>query len=241
MKKTSPVRTCSGWTVALLSAVALLPARSLPVPGAELAGERTGPPASAPTVQASAGLLNDWLRAQAPALDAWDLGGQFRLRFELKENGGVYPNFDFRRAGVDNDNAYLLLREKAHVGYAPWSWFSVLAEGRDSSAIGDERHPSPEADQVDLYQAFIQLGDPKQFALTAKIGRQELMYGDERLVGNADWNNVPRSFDAAKLRFENQNLWVDAFAALVVVPVPHQFNEDNSHDWFSGSMLRVPP
>jgi len=182
----------------------------------------------------SQGLLNDCLRTQSETFGDWDLGGQVRVRYELKENGGINPNFDFRRAGVDNDNAYLLLREKLHLGYAPCSWFGLFAEGRDSSAIGDERHPSPDADQVDLYQAFIRVGDPKQFPLTAKIGRQELIYGDERLVGNADWNNVPRSFDAAKLRFENPNLWVDAFAGLVVVPVPHQFNEDNNHDWFSG-------
>ncbi len=182
----------------------------------------------------SQGLLNDCLRTQSETFGDWDLGGQVRVRYEIKENGGIYPNFDFRRAGVDNDNAYLLLREKLHLGYAPCSWFGLFAEGRDNSAIGDERHPSPDADQVDLYQAFIRVGDPKQFPLTAKIGRQELIYGDERLVGNADWNNVPRSFDAAKLRFENPNLWVDAFAGLVVVPVPHQFNEDNNHDWFSG-------
>ncbi len=136
----------------------------------------------------SQGLLNDCLRTQSETFGDWDLGGQVRVRYEIKENGGIYPNFDFRRAGVDNDNAYLLLREKLHLGYAPCSWFGLFAEGRDNSAIGDERHPSPDADQVDLYQAFIRVGDPKQFPLTAKIGRQELIYGDERLVGNADWN-----------------------------------------------------
>src|SRR5207253_9766926 len=130
--------------------------------------------------------------------------------------------------------AYLLLREKVHLGYSPCSWFSIYAEGRDSSSIADERHPSPDTDQHDLYQAFILLGDPQAFPLTAKIGRQELIYGDERLVGNADWANVSRSFDAAKLRFENGYLWVDGFVGRLVVPVNHHFNEPNDYDWFSG-------
>ena len=80
--------------------------------------------------------------------DHWDLGAQLRARYEFKENGGPFPpQFDFRRRGVENDNAYLLLREKVHLGYSPCSWFSIYAEGRDSSSIADERHPSPDADQ----------------------------------------------------------------------------------------------
>src|SRR5207237_4130030 len=125
------------------------------------------------------------------------------------------PSQDFRRTGVDNDNAYLLLREKVHLGYTPCAWFALFAEGRDSSSTGDDRNPNPDADQFDLHQFFIRLGDPKVFPLTAKIGRQELIYGDERLVGNGDWGNIPRAFDSARLRFENKNFWVDAFAGRV--------------------------
>src|SRR5215472_4615038 len=188
-----------------------------------------------PPPSPSAGLVNDWLREQSSLFNVWDLGAQIRLRYEVKENGGSFPpQFDFRRSGVENDNSYALFREKFHLGYSPCTWFSFYAEGRDSSTAGDERNPSPDVDHIDLYQAFLRLGDPAQFPLTAKIGRQELIYGDERLVGNADWANVPRSFDAAKLRFENANFWVDAFSGFVVVPVPNEFNKPNQHDLFSG-------
>jgi len=193
-------------------------------------------PASAPV--ASPGLVNEWLREQSAAFQPWDFGGQFRLRYDVKENGGSSgrsaPNFDFRRTGVDNDNSFLLLREKVHIGYTPCSWFNIFAEGRDSSSTWDDRHPSPETDQFDLHQAFIRLGDASRFPLTAKIGRQELIYGDERVVGNAEWANVTRSFDAAKLRFENSSLWVDGFVGRVVLPVDDHFNEPNDYDWFSG-------
>src|SRR6266550_2394203 len=34
------------------------------------------------------GLLNEVLRQQSPAFTPWDFGGQFRARYEIKENGG---------------------------------------------------------------------------------------------------------------------------------------------------------
>ena len=181
-----------------------------------------------------AGMVNDWLREQSAAFNEWDFGGQFRVRYEVKEQGGSFPDRDFRNTGVDNNNSYLLLRERVHLGYTPVAWLAAYLEGRDSSTTGDDRNPNPEADQFDLHQAFLQIGDAKAFPLTARIGRQELVYGDERLIGNADWGNIPRTFDAARLRFENGHLWVDGFVARVVIPDNHNFNVANDYDWFSG-------
>lgn len=179
-------------------------------------------------------LVNSWLREQSPEFSKWDVGGQFRVRYEIKENAGSFPNRDFIENGQDNDNSYLLLREKIHIGYTPVSWFTAYAEGRDSSTTGDDRDPNAEADQFDLHQAFIVLGDPKKFPLTLKVGRQEMTYGDERFVGVSDWNNLGRTFDAAKVRFENELLWVDAFVSRVIVPRDGHFNVANDYDFFSG-------
>jgi hypothetical protein len=188
---------------------------------------------AAPTAR-SHGLLNDWLRDQSPVFDPWDSGGQLRGRYDIKEDAGSFPNRDFRKGRVDNDNSYLSLREKIHLGYTAAPWLTVFAEGRDSSTTGDDRNPNMDADQFDLHQGFVSLGDAKLFPITAKIGRQEMLYGEERLIGNGDWSNIPRAFDAATLRFENENVWVDAFASRVVLPVNHHFNVANDYDWFSG-------
>jgi hypothetical protein len=181
----------------------------------------------------SAGLVNDWLREQSPAFSQWDIGGQFRVRYEVKENAGYVPNRDFTR-NLDNSNDDLLLREKIHVGYTPVNWLNLFVEGRDASAHGDKRNPNPDADAFDLHQAFVSFGDPKNFPLLAKVGRQELIYGDERFIGIGDWSNTGRSFDAAKLRFENETVWVDAFAGRVIIPYDRHFNVANDYDWFSG-------
>ena len=148
---------------------------------------------------------------------------------------GVPGSVDFGNNGADTKNVFWLFREKVHLGFIPCSWFNIFAEGRDSSTINDDRKPGPETDRFDLHQGFVLLGDAKQFPLTAKVGRQELSYGDERLIGAFDWNNVGRVFDAAKLRWQNEKSWVDGFAGRVVIPNDHEFNVANDYDWFWGA------
>jgi hypothetical protein len=188
---------------------------------------------------ASAGLANDWLRQQSEAFKAWDIGGEFRARYDFKENAGEgsSASVDFMKvppAGKFNDNHYLSLREKFHIGYTGLGWFNLYAEARDSSTTGDRRDPNKGADQFDLHQGYLKLGNAKKFPLTAKVGRQELVYGDERMIGRSDWNNLGRVFDAGVLRFENPVVWVDAFAGRIVMPVNHHFNLPNDYDWLSG-------
>jgi hypothetical protein len=61
-----------------------------------------------------------------------------------------------------------------------------------------------------------------------------LIYGDERLIGAFDWDNIGRSFDAVKLRYEQDAFWVDAFAGRVVIPNDNEFDQPNWDDWFWG-------
>lgn len=196
----------------------------------------TSPAAEATTTAAkpaSAGLINDWLRSESPAAKDWDLGGQFRLRYEARESAGSFPNRDFLDGFDGSSNEYLLLRTKAHIGWNPAGWLNVYVEGRDSHDESDLR-PVTETDTFDLHQAYLRLGDPKQFPISLKVGRQEMLYGDERYIGVSDWSNTGRSFDAAKLRFENESFWVDAFSGRQALPYDEHFNVANDYDWFSG-------
>src|SRR5262249_34997972 len=74
-----------------------------------------------------------------------------------------------------------------------------------------------EEDTIDWRQGWIEIANYKEFPLGAKIGRQELSYGDERLIGVFDWNNVGRVFDAAKLRWQGSDFWVAVLAGDVVL------------------------
>lgn len=198
------------------------------------------PSASAPTP--SAGLLNDWLREQSPEFGPWDLGGQFRARLEVKDyffTPGAAPSVpgraqvDFLKNGGDANDTYLLTRTRLHVGYNA-DWFHVLLEGQDSTSTGDKRTPNMEEESFNLRQGYVSFGDPAKFPLLLKAGRQEMAYGDERLIGIVDWNNIGRTFDAVKLRYQAEAGWVDAFASYPVVPRNNDFNYSNNYDLFSG-------
>ena len=210
----------------------------------------TGAEAAAP---ASAGLLNDWVRQQDNALKDWDFGGEFRLRYEDYEGAAraagtltsvptgtkpltmpMNPNTDFVAHGQVNNTDELLTRLKFHAGWSPTPWFTVYTEMRNSTSDWDQRMPAPDADTGVLQQAYIALGDATQFPFLLKVGRQEMIYGDERFAGRSDWGNLGRTFDAVKLRYTNDVFWVDAFVSRIVVPYQDHFDEDNSYDTFSG-------
>lgn len=195
-------------------------------------------------VRPSTGYLNDYMRAENPYNSAWDIGAQVRLRYEVKDNYGIVGNgaasTDFRKDGADVDNAYLLYRVKPRIGYNA-EWWSAMVEARHSDQSGDERRisqtskgGSPEEDQLDLHQAYVMVGNHKEFPLSLKVGRQELSYGDERLIGSFGWNNLQRTFEGAKLRWQNSWFAADMFATRLVVPRDNVLNTVNDYDAFSG-------
>jgi alginate export protein len=171
---------------------------------------------------------------------------QERLRVELRDN-----NFDFNDSvNVPTDDAWILNRFRLGAMVKPVDWFKVYAQGQDTREFESERKNVPFVagsegdDPFDLRQGYVELGNPAKFPLVAKVGRQELIYGDERLIGAFDWNNFTRTFDAVKLRYDapEQKFWVDAFASHVVEIRQHgpgenrgwTFNDANWRDTFAG-------
>jgi hypothetical protein len=202
---------------------------------AQTAGVQT--PAAPPP--ATAGVFNDWLRQQNTGFSPFDLGAQFRMRYVdqtyFAVPGAGPTAVDFRANTPVSDNDFLLLRTRVHAGWSPTEWFTVYGAGQNSADIGDARTPAPQADgPFDLQQGYVKLGGTKSLPVSLKLGRQELAYGDERLVGASDWDNIGRTFDAAKLHYEQGSFWVDAFSGRVVIPKDDQFNQPNWDDWFSG-------
>ncbi|HEU5077570.1 MAG TPA: alginate export family protein [Opitutaceae bacterium] len=204
-------------------------------------------PASAPYP----GLINTKLRAGDASLSNWDFGINVRLREEDKEESGTTDagsNWDFsKRPQDDNQNEYQLVRVMPHIGYTD-KWFTAFAEGRTSYAYGDERYNSTapgkglsETDgPIDIYQAYLMIGNHKEFPFSIKIGRQELTYGEQRLVGHSRWTNLARTFDAVKVRYQNAWMGVDVFTSGVVYVDDRNLNSANLQDQFSGAYFNFP-
>ena len=159
-----------------------------------------------------------------PGPDLVTFDFQERLRFEVRQN-----NFDFNDSlSTVNDDSWLLQRARVGIKVQPTDFLSFYVQGQSSFEIGSERPNEPGVlgaegdDPIDLRQAYIAIG-PKEFNVT--IGRQLLIYGDERLVGGFDWNNIGRTFDAVKVHYAPAKDWfLDAFVSSVVVPDSDEFN-----------------
>ncbi len=150
----------------------------------------------------------------------------YQGRFEAKENA-----FEFD-SSVDSltDDSYYLQRFRLGVNFKPASWLNFYAQGQDASELGSLRPDIPGAlgaegdDPLDLRHAYVEIGDLSAMPLSLKIGRQVLSYGDQRLIGGFEWNNIARTFDAAKLRYQNGPNSVDLFFSSVVRIDPDGFN-----------------
>src|SRR6185295_174388 len=75
----------------------------------------------------------------------------------------------------------------------------------------------PFENTYDLRLAYIEIGDTEKRPVTLRVGRQELSFGEERLLGNANWGNAARSFEAIRATLRKGKYRVDAFASSVVV------------------------
>ncbi|CAN5877393.1 hypothetical protein BH24BAC1_BH24BAC1_34050 [soil metagenome] len=134
------------------------------------------------------------------------LTGQLRTRSELRDGQGTLSSREAVPAFFTSQ------RTRLNVGYTGYRFklYSALQDvrlwGQDASTIN---RITPDAyDGLLLHEAWgeIALVDTgavlENFSL--KVGRQELVYDDSRLLGNLDWLQQGRRHDLALLKLEHQ-------------------------------------
>jgi hypothetical protein len=128
------------------------------------------------------------------------------------------------RAG--EKDGYVLTRVRIGVEARPTHWLRVLLQGQDAQAVGFRGEPDPPLveDTFDLRQAMVEIFDRNRQGWGLRLGRQELRFGDERLLGAFDWGNTARSFDAVRFFYARPQYRVDLFAASVVIIRDGAFN-----------------
>lgn len=141
---------------------------------------------------------------------------QERARVEYRSN-----NYTFNSGITADSDTFLLQRARLGLGAKACDWFKAYGELQDAREIASQRfvagkNPNLEEDTIDWRQGWGELANYAEFPVGLKVGRQELSYGDERLIGVSDWSNTGRVFDAIKLRWQSKQFWIDAFGANVV-------------------------
>ena len=170
-------------------------------------------------------------------LPGWlKLSGEFRTRFEGRTGFNYQP---------DNNDAYVLFRNRLNVELRAASWLDFFAQGQDSRAPGlDPGRPlTTFKDPFDLRQAYVRLGKADGL-VKVTVGRQLLSYGAQRLIGPLDWTNTSRSWDAVKVELGTPDAKLDLFASSVVVIDPAA--PDHHHDGYNihgayGSLKKIVP
>jgi hypothetical protein len=150
---------------------------------------------------ASAGSASAQSAALEAALAAGKVSGQLNLRYE----------------GVKEDNALdsaeaLTLRSALKYSTAGWRGFSAVVEVEDVRSLGIDNYAVPvtgfnsgrysviaDPETTELNQAYLQY---LQGGFTARLGRQDLRYDDQRMIGAVPWRQDYQSFDALSLSYQ---------------------------------------
>ncbi|MCX7876894.1 MAG: alginate export family protein [Melioribacteraceae bacterium] len=128
---------------------------------------------------------------------------QIRPRFET-------DNKDFNTK--NNSTTFTLLRSRFGVMVSPSENISGFVQVQDSRIFGEETSTTANMKNVDLHQAFLKLDNLFNLPIDFKVGRFELVYNNERLIGASNWGNTGRSFDGAILTWNNEKIKTDFFA-----------------------------
>lgn len=139
----------------------------------------------------------------------------FRTRSEYRDGQGTPSASDAPPAFFTSQRTRLNFGYTAHRFKMYTSLQDVRVWGQDASSVN--RTTADAHDGLMLHEAWgeISLLDTGSVIkhLTLKIGRQELVYDDVRLLGNLDWLQQARRHDAAVLKLEHRGWTAHAGAA----------------------------
>lgn len=131
-----------------------------------------------------------------------------------------------------NERIYELTRVRGSMTLHPASWFTGYMQFHDTHALGLPLHEvaSNMRDTFDFRQGY---ADFHYKAAQLIVGRQLLIFGDQRVVGISNWTNNSRSWDGADLRIGAKNR-VDLFTTSVVTIHPTSLDTHGAGLTFHG-------
>jgi hypothetical protein len=175
--------------------------------------------AAAVTLAIVAGPAAAQVRTLDAAIARGDASGAFNLRYE----------------GVDEDNALknataVTLRSALKYTTAPFKGFTAVVEAEDVRAVGTDDYSVPttgfntgkysvinDPEVTEVNQAYLQYITG---GFTARFGRQDLRYDNQRFVGAVAWRQDNQTFDAVTLEYKKD-------AALVYTLDYHYLTQRN--------------
>lgn len=151
---------------------------------------------------------NTKFAALSKSKNTWlSLGGDIRYQYLW------FDNENWGEAPTDKDG-FILTRYLAHADLHAGRYFRTFVQLQSSLANGKTKPPSPvDENQLDLHQAFADVALPleNKRSLTLRVGRQEMLYGSQRVAAVRDGPNNRQAFDAARLLYAGRSWRGDVF------------------------------
>jgi hypothetical protein len=168
--------------------------------------------------------------------DEWmfSTGGETRWRYADEINS----------RGLGRTNTYDLYRLRTYGDLWYKDEYRVFVEFLYAQTFYQDLAPLPiDATGPDLLNAFVEakVGEPLGNPLYIRAGRQELLYGSQRLISPLDWANTRRTFQGVKAYWHSEQLDVDAFWTQPVVPNPDRFDSVDTNRNFFGLWTTYKP
>jgi hypothetical protein len=148
----------------------------------------------------------------------------------LKIGFSIRHRFELRDDSVGNKDAatsdFTLQRTRLHFDADVNKNVRAYMQLQDVRTWGAEQSTAGNLARVDLIQAYVDLrnlGDISSALenISVRLGRWQQWYGAHRLIGHLNWANESRSYDGARVRYDNKkNARIDLFA--------FQINEDQT-------------
>jgi len=171
------------------------------------------------------------------AQNPWDWTVYARYRFE-----------DASQYDLVNTKQFSSIRIRPTINYTGIDRLKVVIEPQFNKVMGGEAFtPSSTTansttetsgntayngslDSMTFRSAYLDVSMNENFNLL--VGRQALSYGDQYIIGPADWGIYGRTFDAARLKFKNDSFQVDGFQAKIVETVSTANNNGGDKDLY---------
>jgi hypothetical protein len=160
-------------------------------------------------------------------LPAWlRVRGEFRERIEGFQGSGFIEN---------RDDSYALSRVRINTTITASKHLSFQANVQDARVANKDVGPTtaPFRGPFDLRTGFADIGDAKAH-VGARLGRQELAFGEQRLLGHLAWVNTGRTWDAARMIVRAKGWQADVFGASLVRSLPDEFDKSGNGNRLAG-------
>ncbi len=163
-----------------------------------------------------------------------DIGGQYRARYHGERHiRNIGPTLGL--TGRNDD--FLLHRTRIFMNGQIGERIRAYAEFIDAAEEFNTFAPrNIEVNRADMLNLFIdyQLFQNDAGTFTGRIGRQELLYGSERLISPLDWANTRRTFEGVKFFWTGEDWNHDVFFTEPVAVNPIEFDSAVDEQEFFG-------